>query len=96
MIEQITHIRIKNTQSFGSENIIEVLVASGERRSIKTIISYLSMGERHYYVNVQQRIVYIEAVYPLYKSSYIRSCDFDGFTQILMKDGGTSFVCFTS
>ncbi|WP_314066195.1 DUF3892 domain-containing protein [uncultured Vagococcus sp.] len=84
LIEQITHIRIKNSESFGSENIIEVLLASGEKRSIKTIISYLSLGEKHYYVNVQQQIVYVEAVHPLYKSSYIRSCDFAGVIDNLM------------
>lgn len=84
MIQQITHIRIKNAEKFETESIIDVLLASGEMRSITTLINYLSIGEKYYYFSSSQRVTYVEAVHPLYKNAYIRSSDFDGVWDNLM------------
>ncbi|MBP1040355.1 hypothetical protein I6N95_04940 [Vagococcus sp. BWB3-3] len=84
MIQHVTHIRIRNTEKQGTESIIEVLLALGETRPIKTMIEYLGIGGQYYYFNSTSDVTYIESVHPLYKDSYIRSCNYDGVYDNLM------------
>lgn len=84
MIQLVTHIRIRNTESQGTESIIEVLLSTGETRPIKTMIEYLEIGGQYYYFDSAGRVTYIESVHPLYKGAYIRSCNYDGVYDNLM------------
>lgn len=84
MIQQITHIRVNNSDKTSTESILEVKLASGETRPIKTVIQYLSMGKKYFYFASQAEATFIEAVYPIYKGAYIRSCDYDGVYDNLM------------
>lgn len=73
MIEQITHIKLKNNHLLTTENIAEVKLMSGETRSIRLLIDCLEMGEKYYYYNQKNQVVYIEVVHLLYKDPYIQS-----------------------
>ena len=84
MIQQITHIRIKNAEKHDSESILEVLLTSGETRPVKTMIDYLDIGGKYYFFNSRGNVIYLEAVHPLYKDSYIRSSNYDGVYDELM------------
>lgn len=84
MIKQITHIRVKNSDWLNTESILEVKLASAETRPIKTVIQLLDIGKKYYYLSSENSMIYIEAVFPIYKGAYIRSCDYDGVYDNLM------------